>query len=416
MDLRAGEEPMYLTRKTRVKTKSEYLTVWDPAVYRQPRMWRSAVTTFKFGGKAPYIKEKYTNLIVVTQAQTPFIDLESSPGFRFVFNHKTLSPQSWVDVIISSKFDQKSLPGGNCFAHYPLYETILMSRTGSYKLAAIAGRMYSILVNSNQSQNKTVKFAIKVSTRFRLLKTKFNTNIKLEWASLLELSRDMSRKIIALPGTITSVTVKILYPLQNYTVDLHWIHDMFNGSSFQSNTMSLCNKDLLKSSKHTYCLNYTSVRNSYVFLWNIYRYRKSETHKSYFMYEWPGFYQKSLQWEQLRPEGTVAKSWTEVSEFCKSIGGSLPLIRNRDELDTIVTFLKLSEDMPPVEALYIGIKRSFIQVVFLQIQFIHMKKMSVRFQDSALIFNHCRVFLIGKIGVQSLSKCGKISRTIPSTK
>ena len=42
-----------------------------------------------------------------------------------------------------------------------------------------------------------------------------------------------------------------------------------------------------------------------------------------------------------------------------AIGGTLPLLRNRDELNEIITFLKLSEDMPPVEGLYIGIQRSF---------------------------------------------------------
>ena len=45
--------------------------------------------------------------------------------------------------------------------------------------------------------------------------------------------------------------------------------------------------------------------------------------------------------------------------MCKSIGGYLPLIRNQDELDEIIAFLKLSEDMPPVEGLYIGLRDGF---------------------------------------------------------
>ena len=55
----------------------------------------------------------------------------------------------------------------------------------------------------------------------------------------------------------------------------------------------------------------------------------------------------------------IIKSWTEASNLCKSIGGYLPLIRNQDELDEIITFLKLSEDMPPVEGLYIGLRDGF---------------------------------------------------------
>ena len=156
---------------------------------------------------------------------------------------------------------------------------------------------------------------------------------------------------------------------------------MFNGSTVQSNYVRLCNKDLLKSPKYTYCLNYTSIRNNYIFLWNIYRYRKSENHKPGFIYGWSGFYssrlyrellEQSIRWERLSPEGTVAKSWTEVSEFCKSIGGSLPSIRNRGELDKIINFLKLSKDMPPVEALYIGLRRGFkIQVTLTALICLH---------------------------------------------
>ena len=202
MYLRAGKEPMYLTRRTRVITKSEYLSVWNPEVYRQPSIWSPAVSKADFGNKgiARNVKETYTNLIAVTQAHTPFIYPEYSPAFRLVFNHKTSSPQSWVDVIISAKLAQKPLKYINCITYYPLLETLSVNRTGSNKLAAKAGRKFSILANlKERDQDETVKFGMKVSTRLALSKTKVRTHIYLHWASHIELSRDFSRKIIALP-------------------------------------------------------------------------------------------------------------------------------------------------------------------------------------------------------------------------
>ena len=217
-----------------------------------------------------------------------------------------------------------------------------------------------MLLNLKQhDQQEPVNFKIKVSTRKTLLKTKYTTILRMNWASKMELSRDFSEKTISLPGYVTHVTVDTLNIMKNYTINLHWIPNMLNRGSFTPSDVSLCNKDLLPTTIYTYCLNYTSAQKSYIFFWNIYRYHKK--YEFYNMYSQLAYIQKTSDRRDhdMTNKKQVAKSWIEASDLCKSIGGFLPIIRNRDELDELITFIRSSEDMPPVEALYIGLRRQF---------------------------------------------------------
>ena len=52
-------------------------------------------------------------------------------------------------------------------------------------------------------------------------------------------------------------------------------------------------------------------------------------------------------------------SWEETSQLCREAGGFLPFFTSRDDLQELLTLLKLSEDIPPLEAIFIGLKDSF---------------------------------------------------------
>ena len=184
--------------------------------------------------------------------------------------------------------------------------------------------------------------------------------------------------------------------------------DLLKKSPFKQSKMSLCNRDLHITARYKYCLNYTSTQKNFIFFWNIYRYSTCYRIVNRFNHRsrsssnpWPGYDASSIipyenwnesqinygyipkNYERGNHEVTkncisinepsaqrlkVAKSWSEASYLCKSIGGFLPLIRNRGELDELITFLKLSQDMPPVEALYVGLRRNLKhQVAFYQV-------------------------------------------------
>ena len=279
-----------------------------------------------------------------------------------------MATESWFDVMITAaRSEEKSVTGMSCLEYYNVNESIFKTSNLFSKSVPGTTRMDSILINSVQLERKRpVHIKIKVLTRSKLLKAKPATIVDLEWTFDVRLSRDFSRKTISLPGILRSVTLEALSFVKNYTINIHWIPDLFSRNFYQS-YQGFCNEDELRKTKHNYCLNYTSAPNSYLFFWNFTQYLKC-----YFIQQPKlinyirlilvdlGFtIPKNNKCPTQQSKGKVIKSWTEASNFCKSIGGTLPLLRNRDELNEIITFLKLSEDMPPVEGLYIGIQRSF---------------------------------------------------------
>ena len=51
----------------------------------------------------------------------------------------------------------------------------------------------------------------------------------------------------------------------------------------------------------------------------------------------------------------LKRTWEEAFAMCSTIGGHLPEVRDRNELDELISLFQLSHDMPPVEAIYIGL-------------------------------------------------------------
>ena len=51
-------------------------------------------------------------------------------------------------------------------------------------------------------------------------------------------------------------------------------------------------------------------------------------------------------------------TWNEADNVCRSMGGTLPILNSRDELDDLISLIKITPDIPLVEALYLGLKWS----------------------------------------------------------
>ena len=312
-------------------------------------------------------KKMVIKVTVKTKARTPFF--LSGPEFSFVYSAFTSTTQSWLDAMITARSEQKSVTGMKCLEHYNVHESIFKKSNLFSKYVAGNSRKDSILVNLVKfEEERPVQIRINVLTRSKLSKTKSTTTIDLNWTSVVSLSREISQKTVSLPGNLRSVTFKALNFVQSYTINVHYIQDVFSQNSYRTNNERFCHKDIMTTAKINYCLNHTSVQNSYLFFWNFTKYLQCYYVPPFFMTG----YDRVKSWAEVgftipkngkcpkqQSKAKVIKSWTEASKLCKSIGGYLPLIRNRDELDEILAFLKLSEDMPPVEGLYIGIQRSF---------------------------------------------------------
>ena len=54
----------------------------------------------------------------------------------------------------------------------------------------------------------------------------------------------------------------------------------------------------------------------------------------------------------------MKKSWNEASELCRNIDAYLPIIENREDLEELIAFIKLSGPLVPpgIEQLYLGLK------------------------------------------------------------
>ena len=46
---------------------------------------------------------------------------------------------------------------------------------------------------------------------------------------------------------------------------------------------------------------------------------------------------------------------TEASDLCKEAGGYLPNFSSRNELKELISLMKLSKDITPQEAIYVGL-------------------------------------------------------------
>ena len=328
------------------------------------------------------VHRTYTKATIETKVRTPFF--LSGPKFSFIFDRFTKTTQSWIDVMVTTgRSEQKLVTSGNCLGYYNVHKSIFKTRNTFSKSVASDSRMYSLLINLVQSERKrSVQIKIKVLTRSQLTIIKLKTIVDLEWTSIVKLSKVDSQNSIGLPGSLRSITLESLSFLQNYAIHVYWIHDLFKRSSYQPHEERFCHEDVMSKTNCNYCLNYTSVQNNYLFFWNFTRYLKCyfiidmpvadykslHTYK-YFSYIWgnKGFtVPESNKCPTGQSKVKVIKSWRDASQLCKSIGGSLPIIRNRHDFDEIIAFLKLSEHMPPVEGLYIGMTRN------LKTQVIHL--------------------------------------------
>ncbi len=54
----------------------------------------------------------------------------------------------------------------------------------------------------------------------------------------------------------------------------------------------------------------------------------------------------------------ILKSWTGVQELCHTLGSVLPTFNSRTELSELLDLMKLSEFLPPIFSLFIGLKRT----------------------------------------------------------
>ena len=60
--------------------------------------------------------------------------------------------------------------------------------------------------------------------------------------------------------------------------------------------------------------------------------------------------------DEFLPQKFELKSWKEAAELCNSVGAHLPVLGSRNDLHEFISLLRYSNHIPPLEAVYIGLK------------------------------------------------------------
>ena len=159
----------------------------------------------------------------------------------------------------------------------------------------------------------------------------------LRWENHIILYTLIHQSYISLPGAFMTFEAQLKY------LDIKYEHKLMNSSL---KVLIIWTFDKYEQYKHffyqkaTECLESTKPKASNICL-NI----SSKNNKKY--YAIFNFLARS----KLRKV-----SWNEASEMCRGIGGYLPYFTFKEQLDELIALFKLSQAIPPIQALFTGLQ------------------------------------------------------------
>ena len=271
--------------------------------------------------------------------KTPLTLQKFRMKFRF-YKHS----ESWVDVLISkTKIDQRNQ---KCDMECQfLSETLpLVPKKMSFKVNRLFSQDDSILlltlnaVETDIIKLKSHSFQVDIKTGFDL---KYEVFLLLMYPmSFWEL---VPGKVISLPDKMDAIIITLNQPVNDdisEKLNIMWIHENYikyvkNSNPLWSEARRCYTNVDRYALGYKSCLNVSFINYSHYFI----LYSKE--------FGYSGF--DRLQ----NPSGYT--SWIEASELCRDVGGYLPYFTSREKLDELLVLLKLSPDIYPIEALYIGL-------------------------------------------------------------
>lgn len=95
-----------------------------------------------------------------------------------------------------------------------------------------------------------------------------------------------------------------------------------------------CNRDFRNILPYSYCVNHSSLIN---------RRKNILFFRQFFTRKYP------------TPKYKITRTWIEANKLCQSVGGNLPIMRSREELDELIALTKLSTSIPPIQGIFTGL-------------------------------------------------------------
>ena len=274
----------------------------------------------------------------------------NSPTHQNTFHFDVVMPpltNSWIDVIVWKNTTQSDLSGLKSY----LSDITFLSQVRVYSNKTGNLVEYILLFTLDQNFNNVSEVDDKSIQLYFRSETNKNFDIYLTLKWQVPLSNLKVGQFISLQEKLASMSMLLCTNDVNHTVIIpvktFWIHDNYKKFSYYVNTkgkkcIGVNNTSLYYSD----CLSFQFSNGSHSRL----------NTKKYILFNMYLVHGKLMQYFK---HHSPAYSWEESSQLCREAGGFLPSFTNRDDLQELLTLLKFSKDIPPLEAIFIGLKGSF---------------------------------------------------------
>ena len=233
---------------------------------------------------------------------------------NYIISHSNITPKETTRVLVNISF-------------YPYYIDKVVTRE-------------EVVFNMKIFTNSSLELKINVASS--VIKS------KLKWTKVYQVEKHKRNNIlIALPGAVESVTLKSGTGNMLNVPEIIYSWMYFHTKTYQKLTKINFNFKILTLNpilKHFESKFYTQ------------KYIGIKSAKG--IYHFITFYKERCFWPQKEFFNCSPWpfSWNEASELCGQINASLPEFYSREEQEELLTFLKISTELHPIERIFIGLK------------------------------------------------------------
>ena len=261
---------------------------------------------------------------------------QSYPNIKIMYSGNNY--QSWIDIIVS----YSEISNNNSHQNKYYYQSISESdRT----ISMIPYAKDKLLVFNFDERLNEISVSLTSHKKFRMLHRSNFFNFVLTFTVPLHVTQDSVDRQVACQGEIIELTVNSECKTSKNCPELtlYWIPDQLNKyKDYSQKKPHNCFIQNFRMTDKMYCLNFSS--NSRILN---YIYITGPPSKNQVLHE---LFDYSLI------------SWDNASYVCQHMGGSLPIIRSKSEMDEFIALILFSEYIPPQYEIFIGLSTTISKV------------------------------------------------------
>ena len=301
------------------------------------------------------LKESVGDLPKLTDVESSlyiYLELLRTGGFRFDMKFPFANRRGWIDIIaetVESHYQEIMLNT----AIYPDESIELWNISAEfYPVKSRPSDREDILLqlqphtaDSFEDTNivLTISSEYNIPREYLMWMTAIHEHVEQLWQGHLQFSRQNLIHVVSLQGECKQVFVQTVENNTNATINIHWMKTTNQKFHFYTDAR------LVRSWRNHYCFKYVTSDSDKP--WDV-----LPSLDFAFIYQITIFYEQKTGFR-----GT----WLEAYELCKRFDGFLPILRSREELDQLISVLKLPMvPPPPMKIMFIGLIIHQVRKVF----------------------------------------------------